>query len=283
MLLGWLLAFIPTLFLYGQAPTETDIVYATVGDHSLTLDLYLPQHTDTPALIVWVHGGAWHSGSKANPPLGLLDAGFALASVGYRRSVEAVFPAQVFDIKAAIRYLRAHAEKYGYTAENIAIWGASAGGHLAALVGTTNNHAELEGTLGDHRDESSSVQAIIDFFGPTNFLTILEQSTPHGLSVRAPALALLLGKPLDQAVDLAQLASPVFHVDESDPPLFMLHGDQDIQVPINQSHELEGHYVEYGLDVRFDVVHGAGHTNDPYFSPEYIDLIADFLSRVFSD
>jgi acetyl esterase/lipase len=187
-----------------------NIVYAEDGDKKFQLDIYKPKEQKEPYLIVWVHGGAWHSGSKENPPLGMLPYGYALASVDFHASTEKPFPANVHDIKAAIRFLRANAKKYGYKADKIIIWGASSGGHLATLIATTNNNSMLEGNLGNYTEISSSVQTCLDFYGPTNFLTILNQSTPHGLNVRLPALSILLGKPLEQSTEMARLASPVF-------------------------------------------------------------------------
>lgn len=261
-------------------PNYQDLEYARAGDRRLLLDIYLPAGVANPILVVWVHGGAWHSGSKENPPMGLLTKGFALASVDYRLSVEAPFPAQAHDIKAAIRYLRGNARKYGYRADKIAVWGSSAGGHLAALIGAANEHPALEGELGDYRGESSSVQATVDFYGPTNFLTILAQSTPHGVSVRAPALALLLGKPVEQVPELARLASPFHLVDAADPPIFIAHGDQDNQVPVNQSLELQWAFQDKGILVQLEIVHGAGHGSKDYYQPEFVEKVADFLRRV---
>ena len=255
-----------------------DQVYARVGEHELKLDLYKPAAQNAP-LIVWVHGGGWRSGSKADMPLGeLVQRGYAVASVDYRLSPVAKFPAQVHDIKAAIRYLRATASQHGTDAKRVVIGGASAGGHLAALVGVTNGHPVLEGKVGEHLDQSSGVQAILDLYGPTNFMTILQQSTPHGLSVRVPALELLLGGHPDAKPDVARLASPVFHVDAADPPLLILHGDQDPQVPINQAHELHGRYKELKLPVEFEVVHGAAHGGKQFTDAKRIELMARFLT-----
>lgn len=264
-------------------PEAKDLVYAQVTDRELLLDLYMPSNKSNPNLIIWVHGGAWHSGSKESPPLGLLSVGYALASVDYRLSVEAPFPAQIYDIKAAIRFLRANAKKYGFRSDNIIIWGASAGGHLAALVGTTNGDKELEGNLGEHLNESSSVQAIIDFYGPTNFLTILSQSTPHGINVRAPALALFLGRPIKSVPNLARQASPVYQVDSFDPPILIMHGDQDNQVPVNQSLELEGAYQQKNIKVQLEIIHGAGHSDGIYYELKSQRLIENFLSKVLVD
>jgi acetyl esterase/lipase len=256
-----------------------DIVYATVDGKPLALDLYLPANVRNPSLLVWVHGGGWSVGTKAQYPKEFVVNGFALASLDFRQSTDARFPANVHDIKAAIRFLRAKGAEYGYRTDRIAIAGASSGGHLAALVGVTNGHKELEGREGKHLDQSSSVQAIISYFGASNLTTILAQSTPHGLNVRRPALERLLGALPDQAKDLATLASPVAHVDRSDPPLLLLHGDQDPQMPINQSHELEGAYRKLGLDVDFHVLHGAAHGGEAFFAADALERALKFLQR----
>lgn len=268
----------------GQAQAQAarehkDVVYATVDGTSLGLDIYLPAGVESPPLLVWVHGGAWRAGNKSQVPKQFLEHGFAMASLDFRQSTEARFPAQVHDIKAAIRFLRAKATTYGYRSDRIAIAGASSGAHLAALVGVTNGHRQLEGTLGDFTDQSSDVHAILDYFGASNLTTILAQSTPFGLNVREPALELLLGAPPDTAKALAELASPVLHVDANDPPLLLLHGDRDPQMPINQAHELEGVYSKAGLDVAFDVVHGAAHGGNDFYAPEHLERAVAFLRR----
>jgi acetyl esterase/lipase len=258
-----------------------DVKFARAGDSDLLLDLYLPSSNHRPlGLIVWVHGGAWRAGSRASVDLvGLTERGWAVASVDYRLSTTARFPAQVHDIKAAVRYLRAHAAEHGYPPERVVIAGSSAGGHLAALVGVSNGRAELEGSIGGDARASSDVQAIVSLYGASNLTSILAQSTPHGLSVRVPALELLLGAKPEATAALAQLASPVFHVDAKDPPLYMMHGDQDNQMPINQSHELEGAYQKLGLPVRLVVVHGAGHGGPAFTTPEQLTSIDEFLRQ----
>jgi acetyl esterase/lipase len=263
-----------------QTPRQhKDLVYAHVDGKPLALDLYLPDGVKSPPLLVWVHGGAWTTGSKAGVRPVFVQNGFAVASVDFRQSTEARFPAQVHDIKAAVRYLRANAATYGYRIDKIAIAGDSSGGHLAALVGVTNGHRELEGTIGENLNQSSSIQAIVSYYGASNLRTILTQSTPFGLTVRRPALERLLGALPEQAPELATLASPVSHVDNQDPPLMLLHGDQDPQMPINQSHELQGAYEKLGLDVTFRVVHGAVHGGDVFYSPAYLNPVLDFLAR----
>ncbi len=257
-----------------------DIEFARVGDIALKLDLHLPATHMRPVLMVWVHGGAWRSGSKSGMPLGkLVEAGYPVASVDYRLSTQATFPAQIHDLKAAIRFLRGHGGDWKLPTTNVVIAGDSAGGHLAALVGVSNGNAELEGNVGTDRTRSSAVQGIISFYGGANLTTILQQSTPHGLSVRVPALDLLLGGQPDAVPALARLASPVFQVDAKDPPLLLLHGDQDPQMPINQAHELVGAYRKLKLPVQFEVVHGAAHGGAAFYDAERLEVVKAFLAR----
>ena len=274
---GWLLVTTAT---DAQSVRERkDLVYATVDGKDLRLDLYMPADVQAPRLLVWVHGGAWSSGTKDSVPKGFVEHGVATASVDFRQSTDARFPAQVHDIKAAIRFLRAKAPAYGYRIDRIAIAGSSSGGHLAALVGVTNGDQQLEGRVGNYLSQSSGVHAIVDYFGASNLMTILAQSTPFGLNMRRPALERLLGDLPDRARELAELASPVMHVDRNDPPLMLLHGDQDPQMPINQAHELQGVYEKLGLDVHFDVVHGAAHGGNVFYSPEHLKPVLEFLGR----
>ena len=256
-----------------------DVTFARVDAAELKLDIYLPEGNRAPiGLIVWVHGGAWRAGSKDSVDLlRLAERGWALASVDYRLSTVAKFPAQVHDIKGAIRYLRAHAAEYGFPPSRVVVAGSSAGGHLAALVGVSNRNAELEGGVGGNIDQSSDVQAIVSLYGASNLASILGQSTPHGLSVRKPALDLFLGGQPEAVPELARLASPISHVSAGDPPLLMFHGDQDNQMPINQSHELEGVYQKLGLPVRLLVVHGAGHGGPAFTTDENLARIDEFL------
>jgi acetyl esterase/lipase len=259
--------------------TYKDIVYATVDGRDLKLDLYLPAGVQSPPLLVWVHGGAWSQGSKAGVPTSFVEHGIATASVDFRQSTEARFPAQVHDIKAAIRFLRAKTASYGYRSAKIAISGDSSGGHLAALVGVSNGQPQLEGRVGKDLAQSSSVQAIVVYYGASNLMSILAQSTPFGLNMRRPALEQLLGALPDRVPELAQLASPVTHVDRNDPPLYLLHGDQDPQMPVNQALEMQGAYEKLGLDVHLDVVHGAAHGGDAFFAPEHLQPVLEFLGR----
>ncbi|MGB0583166.1 MAG: alpha/beta hydrolase fold domain-containing protein [Limisphaerales bacterium] len=277
IIFGALLLILPSLL--AQTKVLKNLKFAEIDSHELKLDLYLPK-TQNPPLVVWVHGGAWRAGSKSRMPLkDLVPQGFAVASVDYRLTPVAPFPANVHDIKAAIRWLRGNSTKYGFNAKKIGIAGASAGGHLVNLVGTSNGHRQLEGKIGEHRDQSSDVAAILSFYGAANLMTILHQSTPHGLSVRVPALKLLLGGEPNDKPTLAKLASPVFHVDANDPPLLLIHGVQDHQMPVNQSIELYLQYREKKLPVHFEFIPGGGHGGPQFYDAKRIKMTAEFFRK----
>ncbi len=170
----------------------------------------------------------------------------------YRLSGEARFPAQITDCKAAIRFLRAHAEDYGIDPKRIGGWGGSAGGHLVALLGTTAGVKELEGDAGNP-SQSSAVQAVCDFFGPTNL-------TPQsGWTKTPPQVAQLLGGEVTDKPEFAKLASPVKFVDAKDPPFLIIHGEQDRLVPIAQSEQLYEALRKAGVDATFVRVKNAAH------------------------
>ncbi|MCR9296102.1 MAG: alpha/beta hydrolase [bacterium] len=266
-------------------PTLADVPYASVGDRSLKLDLYQPTPATTRACptVIWVHGGAWRAGSKDNVPvLRWLEHGFAIASVEYRLSPEAKFPAQVHDIKAAIRYLRSHATELNLDPERFVIAGASAGGHLAALVGVSSGVPALEGSVGVDGSQPSDVSGIVSFYGASNLQSILSQSTAHGLSVRVPALQLLLGGQPDELPELAKLASPVAHVDDRDPPLWLIHGDADPQMPPQQSDELKNAYAKEARPVNLDIVAGGKHGGEEFYSADRLDRIAQEVLQSIS-
>ncbi|WP_063767960.1 alpha/beta hydrolase fold domain-containing protein [Verrucomicrobium sp. BvORR106] len=260
------------------------IEFAQVGDESLKLDLHLPEGKAKSPLIVYVHGGGWRSGSRSDMPLDSLVAqGFPVASVDYRLSTIAPFPAQAHDIKAAIRFLRAKGKDLGLDdTSKIVIAGGSAGGHLAAIVGVTNGNKVLEGTVGSAPSASSDVQGIISHFGASNLQTILSQSTPHGLKVRVPALELLLGGQPEQKPDLARLASPVAQLDAQDPPLLLIHGDADPQMPFAQSEEFQRAYQKAGLSVEFVPVVGGKHGGREFYDEARTKVMVAFLNRVAS-
>ncbi len=258
-----------------------DLVYAQVGDRQLKLDLYLPdQPPERPLpVVVWIHGGGWRAGSKANVGLisWIVPRGYAVASIEYRLSHEAKFPAQIHDCKGAVRWLRAHAREHNLDPQRVAAAGASAGGHLALLLGTSAGVQELEGDVGGNLQQSSRVQAVVDFYGPTDFLDWL--NTPAGDRIRRAdsAVALLLGGPPQERLDLARLASPVYHVSRDDPPVLMIHGSADPVVPVRQSLRLAERYRELGLTAQLQLLEGARHGGPEFRTPQVRRAIAEFL------
>lgn len=238
-----------------------DVQYAKVGDKSLLLDLYLPAQAKGPLpLVVWIHGGAWSAGSKDGcPAVWLVGRGYAVASINYRLSQEAIFPAQIEDCKAAIRYLRANAAKYSIDGEHIGVWGSSAGGHLVALLGTSGDVKELEGTVGDNLTTSSRVQCVVDYYGPTDFMQFKDKPTWVKVNQPDSPLVRLVGGLLEEKKDLVAKANPITFISRDDPPFLVAHGDKDNTVPISQSELLTAALKEAGVDVTFEVVKGAGH------------------------
>ncbi|MDQ7778588.1 MAG: alpha/beta hydrolase [Planctomycetota bacterium] len=241
------------------ATTLRDLEYARAGKSALLLDLYLPPESDGASpVIVWIHGGAWRMGSKHPCPAARQVArGYAVASINYRLSNEATFPAQIYDCKAAVRWLRANAAKYRLDPDRIGVWGSSAGGHLVALLGTSGDVKELEGELGNN-DKSSRVQAVCDFFGPAQLSGVLpteEQKKSWGLSV----IEQFLGGPIEENQEKAALASPTTHATKDDPPFLIMHGDKDNVVPLNQSELLLESLKKAGVEVELVVIKGAAH------------------------
>lgn len=198
-----------------------DLVYARVGARPLCLDLYLPEPQQRPTpLVVWIHGGAWRQGDRRTHCVAtcLLPHGYAVASVSYRLSQEAIFPAQIHDCKAAVRWLRAHAEEYGLDPTALGAWGPSAGGHLVSLLGTTQGVPELEGELGN-LEHSSAVQAVCDWFGPTDFRRMNDYPGDQDHDAPDSPESQLIGGPIQEHPDLVARANPVTYVSGNDPPL----------------------------------------------------------------
>lgn len=239
---------------------QRDLEYVPGGGKSRSLDIYLPAKADAPRpLIVWIHGGAWRAGSKDNcPAIPLTGRGYVVASINYRLSQEAVFPGQIYDCKAAIRWLRANADKYGIDPKRIGVWGSSAGGHLVALLGTAGDVKVLEGDAGNN-NQSSRVQAVCDWFGPSDLARMGEgKSHMDHLAPDSPESRLIGGAVLENK-DKAAAASPVTYVSKDDPPFLIMHGDQDFTVPILQSQILAETLTKAGVDVTFRTIAGAGH------------------------
>jgi len=252
-----------------------DLPYVEGGHERNRLDLYLPERATGPLpLIVWIHGGAWLGGSKEGcPAVPFTAKGYAVASINYRLSQHAVFPAQIEDCKAAIRWLRADAAKYSLDPDHIGVWGASAGGHLVALLGTTGNVKELEGS-GGALDQSSRVQCVVDWFGPTDLLTMSgSHDNPSSPEAR------LIGGPAQENKEKARKASPVTYVGKDAAPFLIMHGDQDNTVPPSQSKELAEALEKAGVEVKLVMVKGNGHGGPGFNSPDNRKLIEEFFNR----
>ncbi len=258
-----------------------DLVYVEGGHEWNKLDLYLPEKAEGPLpLIIWVHGGGWQNGSKDGcPPLraGYVAQGYAVASINYRLSGHAVFPAQIDDCKAAIRWLRAHAKEYSLDPQRFGVWGSSAGGHLVALIGTSGDVNETD--VGPNMDQSSGVQAVCDYYGPTDFTVFVTTPGYESHATDASPEAKLIGGAVMQNKDKAARVNPITYVSKGDPPFLIVHGDKDPTVPINQSQLLFDALKKSEVSVHFHTIHGAGH-GGPGFSGKNID---DMVSQFFAE
>lgn len=259
-----------------------DLVYATRGELPLHVDLYLPAEPQNgKPLVMYIHGGSWRAGSRKGCPVTwLAEAGYPVASIQYRLSQQAVFPAQLHDCQAAVRWLRAHSGKYGYEATKVVAAGASAGGHLAALLGVSDGVEPLAGRPEVAPEQSARVQAIVDYYGATDFL-FRSKTQPRNTEQPEGNVYQLLGGPVSKNIPLAKLASSVTHVSEDDPPLLMLHGLLDRQVNVQQSVQLYQRYRALKLPVTIRLVEDAGHGGDAFYSPENRQVVLDFLQGVF--
>jgi acetyl esterase/lipase len=247
-----------------------DLEYVPGGHERNRLDLYLPEKATRPLpVIVWVHGGGWTNGDKTNgPAFRFATNGYAVASINYRFSQHAIFPAQIHDCKAAVRWLRANAAKYGLDPAHVGAWGGSSGGHLGALLGTTTGVKELEGP-GGNEDQSSRVQAVVDWFGPTDFLTAPAKSTRSNL----------IGGDPQANKEKAAKASPMTYVAKDAAPFLIMHGDQDQTVPIYQSETFAQALQKAGAEVAYVVVKGGHHGGALFTNPEHLKQIQDFFAK----
>ena len=251
---------------------ERDLVYAQADEKKLVLDLYRPEKSpQNLPVVVWVYGGAWRSRNRTPqaPKASWLAAhGYAVAVIDYRLSSEALFPAQINDCKAAVRWLRANAAKFGLDGNRIGAWGESSGGHLVTLLGVTGGVADLEGALGN-ADQSSRVQAVVDFFGPTDFLQMDAHALPGATLKHDPPgspESLLVGGPIQENAAKAARANPIVYVTKEAPPFLIVHGEQDLSVPLHQSELLYAAMKTARVDVTFYKIAGAGHSGPPFYS-----------------
>lgn len=266
-----------------RATEMLDIRYAEVNGVELYLDLFLPAEVKAPPLVVYFHGGGWRNNDRKQCRVKwVVDEGFALASVDYRLSGQSLFPAQIHDCKAAVRWLRAHADMYGYNADKIAVMGNSAGGHLALLLGCSGGVEELEGVVGGNLDQSSEVQAIVDYFAPTDLLLLADAQPGKTRNPKGPVYQ-LLGGSVRKKRNLAELASVVTHVNSDDPPLLIIHGLLDTTVDFQQSVEIYKAYKRNQLEVDIlihkELGHGGARGGEAYFSPANRQPVIAFLNR----
>lgn len=267
-----------------------DIAYVDEGHVRQKLDLYLPkQHADKLGdtntasklpVVVWIHGGGWRGGNRFPcPAASFAQKGFVVASIGYRLTDAAIFPAQIHDCKSAIRFLRKHATKYGLDKDRIGAWGASAGGHLVALLGTSGDTSKLDGEVGV-REGSATLQAICDYYGPTDLLKMQAQSNGDSRlnhdAANSPE-SLLVGGKLQEHPDQAQAANPIGYVSKQDPPFLIVHGNKDPLVPYQQSEMLRDALQAAGVDVELVLVPDGGH--GPFRSPEQIERVLTFFQK----
>ena len=261
-----------------------DIPYVAGGHELQKLDLFLPPSASTALpLVVWVHGGGWASGDKNNycHAQWLTSYGYAVASIGYRLTQHAIFPAQIEDCKAALRFLRAHAPEYRINPDRIGAWGASAGGHLVSLLGTTGDTRDFD--TGADLNQSSQVQCVVDWFGPTDFLHYGEQPSQaddlNSCVAKGPGVEKLMGGHLVDHLEKARQASPLYFVKNSAAPFFIMHGDKDDLVPLQQSRVFETALKQSGTECSLTILPEAGHDGPAFFTQPIMANILQFLDR----
>jgi acetyl esterase/lipase len=260
------IALLPALLLAGCTPrlpntvkVERDLEYARVNNQSFRLDLYEPKKIIGPLpVVVWIHGGAWNTGSKDPCPIGFMAAqNLAIVSLDYRLTTVAPFPTQLFDCKGAVRWLRANAARLNLDPARIGIFGASAGGHLALLLADTADHPALEGDIGGNLAYSSRVQCVCAFYPPTDLDRLVTDPTlrtnPH------TDVAMLLGGAIADHPAQAAAASPLTYVDSHCAPVFLLHGGADQLVPPEQSRIFYAALQRAGVPSQLEIIPHRGH------------------------
>jgi acetyl esterase/lipase len=263
-----------------------DVVFGTGGGRDLTMHLVVPKQTsETPIpAYVWIHGGGWQGGTKEGgigQVIPIVRSGFVGATIEYRLTGEAAFPAQIEDCKCAIRFLRANAEKYNLDVDRIAVGGSSAGGHLVALLGTSGDVKELEGS-GGHPNQSSRVQAVVDFYGPTDFKAFVTTAGYEGHNRAGSPESKLLGggEVLTKSEGIKQV-NPITYVDGDDPPFLIIHGDQDRTVPLNQSELMLDALQAAKVQSTLHILKDTGHGGPEFAKPEIRQMQMAFLRKAF--
>lgn len=273
----------------GGVRTEKDVAYIANGDAAQKLDLYLPDPAPEKPLplLVWIHGGGWRGGSKSGCRFaGLVSKGYVVASVEYRFSQKAVFPAQIQDCQAAIRWLRANAKMYGIDPERVGVGGDSAGGHLVSLLGTSGGTKSFP-MIGGNEDQSDRVQAVCDFYGPTDFNSVMKQAADDEKNVKnifkwntpGDPYSGLIGVDLGSDKAKGDAVSPVHYISKDDPPFLILHGTKDALVPYAQGTELAAALKEQGVSVLLQTFPGGGHGGGAFGKPSVNALIQAFFDK----
>jgi len=271
-------------------PTYKDLTYAS-GSSAQKLDLYIPTTGGGPfPVVIMVHGGGFMFGDKADGAglTGvdqLLAAGYAVASINYRLSGEAQYPAQIFDAKASVRFLRVNAAKYNLNPDKFGAWGASAGGNLVSLLGSTCGVAELEGAELGNADQSSCVQAVVDWFGPIDFLKMQEQfvgtSCSSNTNDAGSPESKLIGAAIQTVPDKVALTNPMNYITADDVPFLIENGTADCNIPPVQNKNLaDALSAVIGADkVTYVSLEGAGHGGAQFETAENLKLVIGFLNK----
>jgi acetyl esterase/lipase len=270
-------------------PAFKDVAYASASSAE-KLDLYLPSGTGPFPLVIMIHGGGFMMGDKSDGAgLSGLDqlvaAGFAVASINYRLSGEATYPAQINDAKAAVRFLRANAAQYKLNPDKFAAFGASAGGNLAALLGTTCGVKELEGEDLGNAGVSSCVQAVVDWFGPIDFLTMDQEfartACPANHNDASSPESMLVGAPIQTVPDVVKTTNPTNYIDPSDPPFLIQNGSADCNIPPVQNKNFADALSKViGADkVTYTLIDGAGHGGSQFSTDANLKVVVDFLNK----
>jgi len=264
----------------GAVTVERGLVFATVGRTTLRVDLHRAPGTDAP-LVVYVHGGGWRSGDRADAAeerLAPLAAHVTVASVDYRLVPGATFPNQLHDLKGAVRWVRAHGPRLGVRTDRIGVWGASAGAYLGSLLALTAGDAGLEGTVGGNLEQSSEVQAVVHWFGQSDLLVSGSRSAVEARLLPFAFEAGLLGaSSVTDAAERARGLSLLTRVSAAAPPFLIAHGDRDHVVAPSEGEALHHALSRVGADTQFLLLGGAGHEGPEFARPAVLAMTAAWL------
>jgi acetyl esterase/lipase len=266
-----------------------DIAYAS-GSNAQKLDIFLPDSVkEINPVLIWIHGGGWKSGDKSefrntSRLTELRRRGYAVVVINYRLSGEAKFPAQIFDVKAAIRWIKANASTYKFNKDKVGVWGSSAGGHLSALAGTSGNVAELEDLNQGNSSFSSAVQVVVDWYGPTDFLKMDSLALAQGCTssthndANSPE-SMLIGFQITTRPDLVAKANPITYITNDDPPFFIEHGLTDCTVAYGQSQLLYNQLLPVlgSQKVKIKLLDATGHGGGLFSTASTVTEAIDFL------